>query len=145
MHLSQLDAQQAGRFRSVHSLFHDLADGRTVLMLSGLAEIALRAPGWSNEAADVPVFLQTIDLDIALPAGFLAEGQQFVIEQSLPQIALGSLQGVGNVCWGLRQFSIAGDAAISRSVRLQAELEVARSSETLKDLSYAITLLGRRR
>lgn len=144
MHLSQCDPQQAGRFRSAHSLFYDLADGRSVLMLSGLVDIDLRAPGWSNESADVLPYRHELQFDIRLPEGFLAVGQRFAIEQSLPYVGIGALAGVGNVFWGILNFSLEAKEPIVEVVSLRAEVEVARSGERLKDIGYAITLLGRR-
>lgn len=144
MHLSQLDPQQAERFRSAHSLFYDLADGRTLLMLSGLVDIDLRAPGYSTETADAPPYRHDLQVDLQLPAGFLAEGQRFVIEQCLPSLGLGSLSGVANVFWGIQQVSLAADQPVTQIVKLNAAVEVARSGEMLKGISYAVTLLGRR-
>ena len=144
MHLSQRDPQQVDRFRSVHSLFFDLADGRTVLQLSGLVDLDLRAPGWSSETADVAPYRHDLQVDLQLPPGFLADGQHFAIEQSLPSVGLGSLLGVANVYWGIDEVSLADDRSIDQIVRLQASVEVARSGEVLKGISYAVTLLGRR-
>ncbi len=144
MHLSQLDPQQADRFRSAHSLFYDLADGRTLLMLSGLVDIDLRAPGYSTETAEAPPYRHDLQVDLQLPAGFLAAGQHFVIEQSLPSLGLASLAGVANVFWGIQDVSLAADEPVTQLVKLKAALEVARSGEMLKGVSYAITLLGRR-
>ncbi len=144
MHLSQLDPQQADRFRSSHSLFYDLPDGRTLLMLSGLVDVELKSPGWTNESAEVPPYRHELQVDLQLPAGFLAAGQLFRIEQSLPSVGLGSLSGVANVFWGIQQVSLAVNAPIDQNVRLLLDLEVARTGETLKGVSYAITLLGSR-
>ena len=144
MHLSQLDPQQADRFRSPHSLFYDLPDGRTVLMLTGLVEIDLRAPGWSSETVDGAPYRRELQLAIRLPDSFLAAGQRFAIEQSLPYVGLGSLSGVANVCWGIHHFSLAAHEPVAEAVSLLADLEVARSGEMLTGISYAITLLGRR-
>ena len=144
MHLSQLDPQQADRFRSSHSLFYDLPDGRTLLMLSGLVDVELKSPGWTNESVEVPPYRHELQVDLQLPAGFLAAGQLFRIEQSLPSVGLGSLSGVANVFWGIQQVSLAVNAPIDQNVRLLLDLEVARTGETLKGVSYAITLLGSR-
>jgi hypothetical protein len=144
MHLSQLDPQQADRFRSPHSLFYDLPDGRTLLMLSGLVDVDLQSPGWTNESAEVPPYQHELQIDLQLPAGFLAAGQLFSIEQSLPSVGLASLSGVANVFWGIQQVSLAVNEPIDQIVRLLLDLEVARTGETLKGVSYAITLLGRR-
>jgi len=144
MHLSQLDPQQADRFRSSHSLFYDLPDGRTLLMLSGLVDVELKSPGWTNESVEVPPYRHELQVDLLLPAGFLAAGQLFRIEQSLPSVGLGSLSGVANVFWGIQQVSLAVNAPIDQNVRLLLDLEVARTGETLKGVSYAITLLGSR-
>lgn len=144
MHLSQLDPQQADRFRSSHSLFYDLPDGRTLLMLSGLVDVELKSPGWTNESAEVPPYRHELQVDLQLPAGFLAAGQLFRIEQSLPSVGLGSLSGVANVFWGIQQVSLVVNAPIDQNVRLLLDLEVARTGETLKGVSYAITLLGSR-
>lgn len=144
MHLSQLDPQHSARFRSTHSLFYDLPDGQTVLMLSGIADINLRAPGWSVEAADVPPYGLDLALELALPAGFLSASQRFAVEQSLPAVGLGSLAGSGNVLWGITAFSVAADQPLSATVVLGLNAEVARSAEVLNSVVYAITLLGRR-
>ena len=144
MHISQRDPQQAARFRSPHSLFYDLGDGRTVLMLSGFVDIDLRAPGYSTEAADATPYRHDLQVDLQLPEGFLATGQSFVIEQCLPTVGLGTLSGVSNVLWGIHQVSLAASEPIDQIVRLRAELDVARSGEMLKGIGYAVTLLGRR-
>lgn len=145
MHLSQLNPQQAQRFRSAHALFYDLADARTVLMLSGLVDIDLRAPGFSSETAEAPPYRHDLQIDLQLPAAFLAPGQHFVIEQSLPWVGLGSLSGAANVFWGIQSFRLAAEQPVADSISLHAALEVARSGEMLKGISYALTLLGRRR
>jgi hypothetical protein len=144
MHLSQLDPQHAGRFRSTHSLYYDLAGDQTVLMLSGIAELNLRAPGWSVESADVPAYSLDFGLELQLPAGFLAPGQHFAIAQALPSVAPGSLTGSGNVMWGITAFSVDAEQPLTGSVLLRLQAEVARSSEVLNTVVYSLTLLGSR-
>ena len=144
MHLSQLDPQQVDRFRSPHSLFYDLPDGRTLLMLSGLVDVDLHSPGWTNEDADVPPYRRDLQVDIKLPADFLSAGMVFTPEQFLPSVGLASLSGVANVHWGIQHVSLVDNEPIDQSVRLLLDLEVARTGETLKTIHYAITVLGRR-
>jgi hypothetical protein len=144
MHLSQLDPQQVERFRSPQALFYDLHDGRTVLMLSGIVAIDLHAPGWSNEAADTVAYQLNLDLDLKLPDGFLAGSNHFIVEQSLPSVSLASVAGTANVLWGIQRFSILASQPLTETVQLRIEAEVARSAETLKAITYAVTLLGRR-
>ena len=144
MRLSQLDPQNKTAFRCMHSLFYDLPDGRSLLMLSGAVDINLRSPGWTNEAAQTAPYQEKIELEIALPADFMDEGQHFSIEQSLPYAGLGSLAGTANVLWGLNHFTIDVENPARRSVTLKLEAEVARSAEVLRTISFSITLLGRR-
>ena len=144
MHLSQLDPQQAERFRSPHTLFYDLADGRTVVLLSGIVAIDLHAPGWSNEAVDAVAYQLTLDLDLRLPDRLLTGRNHFIVEQSLPSVSLASVAGAANVLWGIQEFSIVTSQPLTEVVQLKIEAEVARSAETLKAISYAVTLLGRR-
>jgi hypothetical protein len=144
MHLSQLDPQHAGRFRSTHSLFYDLPGDQTVLMLSGIAELNLRAPGWSVESADVAPYCLDFGLELQLPAGFLAPGQHFVVARALPSVGPGSLTGSGNVLWGITAFGVDAAQPLSASVLLQLQAEVARSSEVLNTVVYSLTLLGSR-
>jgi hypothetical protein len=144
MKLSALHGEQAERFRSMHSLFYDLPEGKTVLMLSGIVDIDLRSPGWTNEAVDAPPYCLDLALELALPPSFLQGEERFEVEQSLPVVGLGSLAGSTNVSWGVNQFSLASDNPLQHTVVLSVQAEVARSSEVLKSLSFAITLLGRR-
>lgn len=142
MHLSQ--SEHAERFQCGHALFHDLADGRTLLMLSGVVVLDLQAPGWSNEAVQTPPYQLTIALELLLPQGFLAEGQRFSVEQALPYAGLGSLSGSTNVLWGIRRFDVDSAQPLDGTVTLRVEAEVARSSEVLRTIGYTLTLLGRR-
>jgi len=115
-----------------------------LLMVSGLVYVDLQSPGWTNENAEVPPYRHELQVDLQLPAGFLAAGQVFSIEQSLPSVGLASLSGVANVFWGIQQLSLAVNEPIDQIVRLLLDLEVARTGETLKGVSDAITPLGRR-
>lgn len=142
MHLSQLDPQQSDRFSSSHSLWFDLPNGQKVLMLSGIVTVAFRAPGWSNEAAVVNSFHDNLLFDVLLPHGFLAGGQRFRIDQSLPYVGLSHLAGTTNVLWGVNRFAVAADQPGGQVIRLEADLEVARSAELIQQISYSLTLIG---
>lgn len=142
MHLSQLDPQHADRFSSSHALVHELADGRRLLLLSGIVRVDLKAPGWTNEASVVSTYSDRVSLDLALPERFLAEGQRFRIDQAVPFVALSSLAGTTNVLWGINGFGVESEQPVQRSVRLNADLEVARSAEVIQGLSYSLSLSG---
>ncbi|MEB3331510.1 MAG: hypothetical protein VKI83_03325 [Synechococcaceae cyanobacterium] len=142
MQLSQLDPQHADRFRSSHALFYDLPDGRRLLLLSGVVRLDLKAPGWTNESAQVSTYSDRISLDLRLPEGFLAEGQRFRIDQAVPFVALSSLAGTTNVLWGVNGFDVDAGQPVLHSIRLNADLEVARSAEVIQGLSYSLSLSG---
>jgi len=46
-----------------------------LLMVSGLVYFDLQSPGWTNENAEVPPYRHELQVDLQLPAGFLAAGQ----------------------------------------------------------------------
>jgi hypothetical protein len=142
MHLSQLDPGQADRFGSAHRLYYDLPDGRSVLMLSGVVQLDLRAPGWSSETAVVEPYRVALILDLLIPEGFKQQAQRFRIDQSLPYVGMSNLVGVANVQWGVNTFAVDAQQSGDQTVRLLTDLEVARSSEVLKSISYSLTLLG---
>lgn len=144
MHLSQRNPEETGRFQSTHTLFYDLPDGRTVVMLSGIVEIDLRAPGWSSETSVAAPYRLELQLDILIPPDLLANGQHLDIEQSLPYVGMGSLSGSANVLWGIQHFSVDTTEPIAELITLRTEAEVARSGEVLKSIGYAITLVGKR-
>lgn len=142
MHLSQLDPGQADRFGSAHGLHYGLPDGRRVLMLSGVVQLDLRAPGWSSETAVVEPYRVGLIVDLLFPAGFKGEAQRFRIEQSLPYVGMSNLVGVANVLWGVNSFAVDAQQSGGQTVRLLADLEVARSSEVLRSIGYSLTMLG---
>lgn len=142
MHLSQLDPEQLNRFGSAHGLYYGLPDGRSVLMLSGVVQVDLRAPGWSSETAVAEPYRVGLILDLLIPVEFKRRSQRFRIDQSLPYIGMSNLTGVENVLWGVANFSIDAEHSGDQTVRLLADLEVARSSEVLRSISYNLTLLG---
>ncbi len=142
MQISQLDPSQATQFGSAHAIHHGLADGRQVVLLSGVVSVDLQSPGWVNEAAVTGWFSDQLSLDIALPSGLLRDGQSFRLLESVPYLSINAMAGVTNVGWGVNSFAMAPEAAAVNSVRLNAELSVSRTGEILHRVGYHITLIG---
>lgn len=142
MQISQLDPSQVSQFGSVHAIHYGLPDGRHLVLLSGLVSVDLRSPGWVNENALTGWFSESLSLDLALPASLLRDGQSFHVLDSAPYLSLNAVAGVTNVGWGINAFAIAEEAAIIKTVRLNAELSVSRTGEILHRVGYHITLIG---
>ncbi|MEI7665731.1 MAG: hypothetical protein WCI65_06765 [Synechococcaceae cyanobacterium ELA263] len=142
MQISQLDPKQASQFGSSHAIHYGLADGRHVVLLSGVVSVELQSPGWVNENAVTGWFSDQLSLDIALPTGLLGDGQSFRVIESVPYLSLNTVAGVTNVGWGVNSFAMATEAAAVNSVRLNAELSVSRTGEILHCAGYHITLIG---
>jgi hypothetical protein len=142
MQISQLDDTQQQRFSSQHGLHYPLADNRTMLVLSGIVTLDFQCPGWSNENTVIGWFEEPLSLEIALPAGFLKQGQSFVIEQAVPFLGLNAMDGTTNVGWGVKSLALASGQTLQASVQLQADLAVSRSGEVLRQLGYHLSLLG---
>jgi len=142
MHLNQSDSSQAERFCSLHSLHYVLPDNQTVLMLSGIVDLNLKAPGWSEEAANASNYREELILDLALPTQFLGTSQSFKINQAVPYLGLNSLSGSANTSWGVNNFSIETEKPVIQAIRLHAKLEVSRSSEVLQRIAYQVTAIG---
>lgn len=144
MKLSSIHSEQAGKFHSMNSLFYDVPPGKVVLMLSGIVDIELRSPGFTSEVVDSPPYTLDLEIELSLPPTFLEKGECFEVEQSLPVVSLGSLMGVTNVSWGVNEYRLAISKPLQQTLVLEVEAQVARSSEILKSLNFAVTLLGRR-
>lgn len=143
MHISQLDDSERQRFSCQHGLHFSLPGGQTMLVMSGVVNLDYQCPGWSNENAVIGWFEEPLQLDIALPEGFLAAGQAFVIEQAVPFLGLNAIHGTTNVGWGVNSFSIDAGQTVDRFLQLRADLAVTRSGEILRQVGYHISLLGR--
>ena len=143
MQISQLDPTQADRFGSTHALHYPLGDGRHVVLLSGAGSVDLQSPGWVNENAAIGMLSDELNLDLALPAGLLNDGQSFSIDEAVPYLSINTISGFSNVSWGVNSFGVAMEPAASKSVQLHAELTVSRSGEILKRVAYHLTLIGR--
>jgi len=111
-------------------------------MLSGIVEVNLRAPGWSEESATSSTYQEDLTLDLSVPSDFLTAGQRFKITQAVPYIGLNSLSGSAHTSWGVNNFSIETEKPVTQSIRLQAKLDVSRSSEVLQRIAYQVTVLG---
>jgi hypothetical protein len=142
MHLDQNDPTQTERFSSVHSLHYLLPGNQTILMLSGIVEVNLRAPGWSEESATSSTYQEDLTLDLSVPSDFLTAGQSFKITQAVPYIGLNSLSGSAHTSWGVNNFSVETEKPVTQSIRLQAKLDVSRSSEVLQRIAYQVTAIG---
>ena len=142
MQLNQLDTNDSARFNSVHSLHYKLADGQKVLTISGIVDLNLKAPGWSEESATSSTYQEDLTLDLSVPSDFLTAGQSFKITQAVPYIGLNSLSGSAHTSWGVNNFSIETEKPVTQSIRIQAKLDVSRSSEVLQRIAYQVTVLG---
>ena len=111
-------------------------------MLSGIVDLNLRAPGWSEEAANASNYHEELILDLALPTQFLGTSQSFKINQAVPYLGLNSLSGSANTSWGVNNFSIETEKPVIQAIRLHAKLEVSRSSEVLQRIAYQVTAIG---
>jgi hypothetical protein len=142
MQLSQNDPGQSDRFNSVHSLHYRLADGQQIIMLSGIANLNLKAPGWSEESPLANTYCEDLILDLALPSGFMESGQSFKANQAVPYMGLNGVVGAAHIAWAVNSFSIEIDNPIIHSIRLKGQLEVSRSSEVIQCIAYQATLIG---
>ena len=142
MQLNQLDTNDSARFNSVHSLHYNLADGQKVLTISGIVDLNLKAPGWSEESTNAKTYGEDLTLDIAVPADFLGSSRNFKITQAVPYVGLASLAGAANVAWGVTGYSIEAEHHAMDSIRLQVKLEVSRSGELLQCIGYHVTLIA---
>ncbi len=142
MHLDQSDPIQSERFFSVHSLHYSLPDNQKILMLSGIVEVNLKAPGWSVESANANTYQEDLTLDLAVPNDLLGTGQSFKITQAVPYIGLNSLSGSAHTSWGVNNFLVKTESPVIHAIRLQANLDVSRSGEVLQRIAYQVTALG---
>jgi len=142
MQISQLDPTHSDQFGSTHAIHHGLADGKQLVLLSGVVSVEMKSPGWVNEAMVTGWFKDKLHLDLALPAGLLRQGQSFRIDDAVPYLSLNAIGGASNVGWGVNSFAIAKDDAATQSVRLTAELVVSRSGEIIHRMAYHVTLIG---
>ena len=143
MHLDQNDPSQSELFHSVHSLHYSLPDNQTILMLSGIVEVNLRAPGWSEESAKANTYQEDLTVDLSVPNDLLVTGQSFKITKAVPYIGLNSLSGSAHTSWGVNTFSVETGSPVIHSIRLQAKLDVSRSGEILQRIAYQVTALGK--
>ena len=143
MLLDQNDPSQTERFSSVHSLHYLLPGNQIILMLSGIVEVNLRAPGWSEESATSSTYQEDLTLDLSVPSDFLTAGQSFKITQAVPYIGLNSLSGSAHTSWGVNNFSVDTEKSVIESmIRLEDKLDVSRSGEVLQRIAYQVTILG---
>jgi hypothetical protein len=142
MLVNQLDPNDSRRFNSVHSLHYTLADGQKILTLSGIVDLNLKAPGWSEESTNAKAYGEELTLDIAVPKAFLGSSRNFKITQAVPYVGLASLVGSANVAWGVTSYSIDAEHPAIDSIRLQVKLEVSRSGELLQCIGYHVTLIA---
>lgn len=142
MRISQLDPNQAERFGSSHAIHHGLADGRQVVLLSGVVNVGLQSPGWVNENTEARSFTDNLSIDLALPSSLLQAGQHFQMLEAVPYLSINAITGVSNVAWGVNSFALVMQQTALESVRLNAELSVSRTSEILQSVAYHITLIG---
>ena len=143
MLLDQNDPSQTERFSSVHSLHYLLPGNQIILMLSGIVEVNLRAPGWSEESATSSTYQEDLTLDLSVPSDFLTAGQSYKITQAVPYIGLNSLSGSAHTSWGVNNFSVDTEKSVIESmIRLEDKLDVSRSGEVLQRIAYQVTILG---
>ena len=144
MQINQLDPKQADQFSSAHATCYGLSDGRQMVLLSGIVNVDLKSPGWSNENAASRWFIQNLSLNIALPANLLGDGQSFRLLEAVPFLSVNAMAGFSNVGWAVNSFHLAMEDAAVDSIQLKAELGVLSSGEILHRLGYHISVIGER-
>ena len=144
MQINQLDPKQADQFSSAHATCYGLSDGRQMVLLSGIVNVDLKSPGWSNENAASRWFIQNLSLNIALPANLLGDGQSFRLLEAVPFLSINAMAGFSNVGWAVNSFHLAMEDAAVDSIQLKAELGVLSSGEILHRLGYHISVIGER-
>ena len=116
---------------------------QTILMLSGIVVVNLRALGLSEESAKANTNQEDLTLDLSVPIDFLATGQSFKITQAVPYIGLNSLSRSAHTSWGVNNFSVDTEKSVIESmIRLEDKLDVSRSGEVLQRIAYQVTILG---
>ena len=144
MQINQLDPKQADQFSSAHATCYGLSDGRQMALLSGIVNVDLKSPGWSNENTASRWFIQNLSLNIALPANLLGDGQSFRLLEAVPFLSINAMAGFSNVGWAVNSFHLAMEDAAVDSIQLKAELGVLSSGEILHRLGYHISVIGER-
>ena len=144
MQINQLDPKQADQFSSAHATCYGLSDGRQMVLLSGIVNVDLKSPGWSNENAASRWFIQNLSLNIALPANLLGDGQSFRLLEAVPFLSINAMAGFSNVGWAVNSFGLVMEDAAVDSIQLKAELGVLSSGEILHRLGYHISVIGER-
>ena len=144
MQINQLDPKQADQFSSSHATCYGLSDGRQMVLLSGIVNVDLKSPGWSNENTASRWFIQNLSLNIALPANLLGDGQSFRLLEAVPFLSINAMAGFSNVGWAVNSFHLAMEDAAVDSIQLKAELGVLSSGEILHRLGYHISVIGER-
>ena len=144
MQINQLDPKQADQFSSAHATCYGLSDGRQMVLLSGIVNVDLKSPGWSNENAASRWFIQNLSLNISLPANLLGDGQSFRLLEAVPFLSINAMAGFSNVGWAVNSFHLAMEDAAVDSIQLKAELGVLSSGEILHRLGYHISVIGER-
>ena len=144
MQINQLDPKQADQFSSAHATCYGLSDGRQMVLLSGIVNVDLKSPGWSNENTASRWFIQNLSLNIALPANLLGDGQSFRLLEAVPFLSINAMAGFSNVGWAVNSFHLAMEDAAVDSIQLKAELGVLSSGEILHRLGYHISVIGER-
>ena len=144
MQINQLDPKQADQFSSAHATCYGLSDGRQMVLLSGIVNVDLKSPGWSNENAASRWFIQNLSLNIALPANLLGDGQSFRLLEAVPFLSINAMAGFSNVGWAVNSFDLVMEDAAVDSIQLKAELGVLSSGEILHRLGYHISVIGER-
>lgn len=143
MNINQLEAGDSERFRSCQSLHYSLPSGQIVVVLAGLVNVDLQAPGWSNENSAPSLFHMPLELTLALPRELAPPGQRFEIEQAVPSLSLAAVEGASHVSWAIHDFGLSSPATVQDSLTLTAQLAVSKTGEILRRVSYHITLVGR--
>ena len=144
MQINQLDPKQADQFSSAHATCYGLSDGRQMVLLSGIVNVDLKSPGWSNENAASRWFIQNLSLNIALPANLLGDGQGFRLLEAVPFLSINAMAGFSNVGWAVNSFDLVMEDAAVDSIQLKAELGVLSSGEILHRVGYHISVIGER-
>ena len=144
MQINQLDPKQADQFSSAHATCYGLSDGRQMVLLSGIVNVDLKSPGWSNENAASRWFIQNLSLNIALPANLLGDGQSFRLLEAVPFLSINAMAGFSNVGWAVNSFGLVMEDAAVDSIQLKAELGVLSSGEILHRVGYHISVIGER-
>ena len=115
-----------------------------MVLLSGIVNVDLKSPGWSNENTASRWFIQNLSLNIALPANLLGDGQSFKLLEAVPFLSINAMAGFSNVGWAVNSFGLVMEDAAVDSIQLKAELGVLSSGEILHRLGYHISVIGER-